>query len=257
MPWPRSRRSCWACRPGARRSRSTRPSVRGASRRLVARADLQPRRVRRLDPARSEQLSRLHAGASCSITYRSIRGQHRIPEWRRAGSATPSAAATKRRSRRRRHRLHDPRHRRERPYRLQRAGRWLCAHTHVAHLERRAREANARGSAVTGRACRERALSMGMATILHARDIVLIATGAEKAGVVQGMIEGLITTQLPASLLQVHRDVDGDARSRAAARARRLDELRPSARAAAARCPRRWLRESIVATSSRRARAFV
>ena len=45
---------------------------------------------------------------------------------------------------------------------------------------------------------------MGMATILNAREIVLIATGAEKADAVHGMIEGLITTQLPASLLQVH-----------------------------------------------------
>ena len=45
---------------------------------------------------------------------------------------------------------------------------------------------------------------MGMATILNAREIVLIATGEEKADAVHRMIEGLITTQLPASLLQVH-----------------------------------------------------
>ena len=49
-----------------------------------------------------------------------------------------------------------------------------------------------------------RALSIGMATILNAREVVLIATGAEKADAVRGMIEGLITTRLPASLLQVH-----------------------------------------------------
>jgi len=45
---------------------------------------------------------------------------------------------------------------------------------------------------------------MGMATILNAREIVLIATGAEKADAVHGMIEGLISTRLPASILQVH-----------------------------------------------------
>jgi glucosamine-6-phosphate deaminase len=50
----------------------------------------------------------------------------------------------------------------------------------------------------------ERALSMGMSTILGARQIILIATGEEKSDAVYGMIEGLITTQLPASLLQVH-----------------------------------------------------
>jgi glucosamine-6-phosphate deaminase len=46
-----------------------------------------------------------------------------------------------------------------------------------------------------------------MATILDAREIVLIATGAEKADAVHGMIEGLITTRLPASILQVHHRV--------------------------------------------------
>jgi glucosamine-6-phosphate deaminase len=45
---------------------------------------------------------------------------------------------------------------------------------------------------------------MGMATILGARRIVLMATGAEKADAVAGMIEGLITPRLPASFLQLH-----------------------------------------------------
>jgi glucosamine-6-phosphate deaminase len=53
----------------------------------------------------------------------------------------------------------------------------------------------------------ERALSMGMATILGAREIVLLATGAEKAAAVRGMVEGLITPRLPASFLQLHRRV--------------------------------------------------
>ena len=81
----------------------------------------------------------------------------------------------------------------------------LCAHTHIAELERtRAGRRTRSGSAATGGACRTRALSMGMATILNAREIVLIATGAEKADAVRGMVEGLITTRLPASILQVH-----------------------------------------------------
>ena len=80
----------------------------------------------------------------------------------------------------------------------------LCAHTHVAELEQESREANAQRFGGDWQQVPERALSMGMATILNAREIVLLATGGEKADAVHGMIEGLITTRLPASLLQVH-----------------------------------------------------
>ena len=80
----------------------------------------------------------------------------------------------------------------------------LCAHTHVAELERASREANAARFGGDWERVPERALSMGIATILNARAIVLMATGAEKADAVYGMIEGLITTGLPASILQVH-----------------------------------------------------
>ena len=80
----------------------------------------------------------------------------------------------------------------------------LCARTHVAELEPESREANAQRFGGDWRNVPERALSMGMATILNAREIVLIATGEEKADAVHGMIEGLITTGLPASILQVH-----------------------------------------------------
>ena len=47
---------------------------------------------------------------------------------------------------------------------------------------------------------------MGMATILHARRIVLLATGAAKARCVERMIDGPMTPRLPASFLQLHRD---------------------------------------------------
>ena len=80
----------------------------------------------------------------------------------------------------------------------------LCADTHIASLTQETREANAPRFGGDWRRVPERALSMGMATILHSREIVLMATGAEKADAVQGMIEGLITTRLPASMLQVH-----------------------------------------------------
>lgn len=80
----------------------------------------------------------------------------------------------------------------------------LCARTHVAELEQETRHANAQWFDGDWTKVPPRALSMGMATILRARAIVLIATGAEKAEAVHGMLEGRITTRLPASFLQVH-----------------------------------------------------
>jgi glucosamine-6-phosphate deaminase len=80
----------------------------------------------------------------------------------------------------------------------------LCATTHIAELEEESRQANAQRFGGDWTAVPARALSMGMSTILGAREIVLIATGEEKADAVYGLIEGLITTQLPASILQVH-----------------------------------------------------
>lgn len=50
-------------------------------------------------------------------------------------------------------------------------------------------------------------LSMGMATIFRARRVILIATGGRKAGAMARMLEGTITTELPASFLQLHPDV--------------------------------------------------
>jgi glucosamine-6-phosphate deaminase len=80
----------------------------------------------------------------------------------------------------------------------------LCAHTHIADLEQKSREANAALFGGDWQSVPERALSMGMATIPGARNIVLMATGAEKADAVYGLVEGLITPRLPASFLQVH-----------------------------------------------------
>ena len=52
------------------------------------------------------------------------------------------------------------------------------------------------------------ALSMGIGTILHARRIVLVATGGKKAECIRQSVSGRITTRVPASLLQVHPEVE-------------------------------------------------
>ena len=54
----------------------------------------------------------------------------------------------------------------------------------------------------------ERAITMGIATILEARNILLIATGPEKAAAVAAAIEGPIGSACPASALRLHGNVD-------------------------------------------------
>ncbi len=51
------------------------------------------------------------------------------------------------------------------------------------------------------------ALTMGIGDIMRARKIVLIATGASKAKAVKALVEGEVTPQCPASILQLHSDV--------------------------------------------------
>lgn len=50
------------------------------------------------------------------------------------------------------------------------------------------------------------ALTMGISSILKAKRILLMAWGSNKAPVVQKSIEGMVTEQIPASLLQQHND---------------------------------------------------
>lgn len=83
----------------------------------------------------------------------------------------------------------------------------LVARSHRVRLRAETRRANAALFGGDPYRVPEEALSMGMATILHARSIVLMATGAEKADCVEAMIEGPLTTRVPASFLQLHADV--------------------------------------------------
>jgi glucosamine-6-phosphate deaminase len=84
----------------------------------------------------------------------------------------------------------------------------LIARTHRTRLRAATRRANAGLFGGRLRAVPREALSMGMATILRARRIVLIATGRTKAGCVARMILGPVTPRLPASFLQLHRQAE-------------------------------------------------
>jgi glucosamine-6-phosphate deaminase len=80
----------------------------------------------------------------------------------------------------------------------------LHARTHRVTLRDETRAANA--GWFDGQLARvpAEALSVGMAAILTAREILLMATGEEKAEAVAGMVEGRVTAWLPASFLQLH-----------------------------------------------------
>jgi len=86
--------------------------------------------------------------------------------------------------------------------------RELAARTHRVTLKASTRRSNAAlfGGDVTK--VPTEALSMGMATILQARRIVLIATGKSKARCIALVVNGPITTKLPASFLQLHPNVE-------------------------------------------------
>ena len=84
----------------------------------------------------------------------------------------------------------------------------LQARTHRVTLKPETRRSNAALFGGDAGAVPREALSMGMATILQARSIVLLATGRSKASCVQRLLGGPITSDLPASFLQLHPAVD-------------------------------------------------
>jgi|SRR5690554_2281832 len=52
------------------------------------------------------------------------------------------------------------------------------------------------------------AITMGIGSILKAKKIILVATGDSKAEAIKNTIEGPITTDVPASILQAHENVE-------------------------------------------------
>ena len=84
----------------------------------------------------------------------------------------------------------------------------LVARTHRVTLHETTRRDNAApfGGDIS-RVPRE-ALSMGMGTIMKAASLVLMASGERKARCIERAVHGPLTTRLPASFLQTHRDVE-------------------------------------------------
>jgi glucosamine-6-phosphate deaminase len=84
----------------------------------------------------------------------------------------------------------------------------LQSRTHRVTLKAETRRSNAALFGGDAAKVPAEALSMGMATILGAGSIVLLATGRTKASCIERVIHGPLTTELPASFLQLHHDVD-------------------------------------------------
>ncbi|WP_026342324.1 glucosamine-6-phosphate deaminase [Paenibacillus fonticola] len=82
----------------------------------------------------------------------------------------------------------------------------LKATTHVVELDEVTRKANARYFSSIDEVPTH-AITMGIGSILKAKQILLMAKGADKAEIVAKALKGPITTQCPASLLQLHPNV--------------------------------------------------
>lgn len=82
----------------------------------------------------------------------------------------------------------------------------LIPFTHLTELTASTIEANARFFASEDDVPKH-ALTMGVQSVFKARRILLLASGENKAEAVRGMLNGNLSTHLPASLLRLHPDV--------------------------------------------------
>ncbi|MDO5122016.1 MAG: glucosamine-6-phosphate deaminase, partial [Erysipelotrichaceae bacterium] len=74
--------------------------------------------------------------------------------------------------------------------------------THVAELTEQTRRDNAHYFGGNIELVPKKAISMGLATVMRARRVVVIATGTAKANAVYNMIKGPMKSRCPASVLQ-------------------------------------------------------
>lgn len=85
-------------------------------------------------------------------------------------------------------------------------GSSLASRTRVKTLTKKTRMDNARYFDSFD-AVPKMAITMGIGTIMNARSILLLATGAGKAKAIRDTAEGPVTAMVPASVLQFHDDV--------------------------------------------------
>ncbi|WP_188454148.1 glucosamine-6-phosphate deaminase [Virgibacillus oceani] len=82
----------------------------------------------------------------------------------------------------------------------------LTSRTHIVELDESTRMANARFFN-TMNEVPKKAITMGIDTIMESKKIMLLVSGEKKAGAVKRLVDGDITEEFPASILQKHHDV--------------------------------------------------
>lgn len=82
----------------------------------------------------------------------------------------------------------------------------LNSFTHITHLTQNTIEANSRFFEEINDVPKQ-ALTMGVATIMRAKRILLLASGKEKARVVHALRGNMIDPEIPATILAAHNDV--------------------------------------------------
>lgn len=82
----------------------------------------------------------------------------------------------------------------------------LCSTTHLTELTDSTIKANSRFFDSMEQVPKQ-ALTMGISTIMSAKKIILLASGANKSSVVSCLLNDDINTSVPATLLKVHPDV--------------------------------------------------
>ncbi|WLR51667.1 glucosamine-6-phosphate deaminase [Bacillus tianshenii] len=85
-------------------------------------------------------------------------------------------------------------------------GEELSPHTHVVTLTEQTREVNASAFSSIDEVPTH-AITMGVASILRSKWILFMALGKKKASILKKSLEGPVTTECPASLLQLHPNV--------------------------------------------------
>lgn len=83
-------------------------------------------------------------------------------------------------------------------------GSSLASRTRAKTLTPRTRQQNAAGFGGDAEAVPARAMTMGVGTVLDARELLLVATGPAKAAVLKAAVEGPLTAAVSASAIQLH-----------------------------------------------------
>ena len=84
--------------------------------------------------------------------------------------------------------------------------KYFVKSTHVVDLHESTIKANSRFFANIDEVP-QRAITMGMVSIMQAKKILLIASGREKRDILEKAFYGPITPEIPASILQLHPDI--------------------------------------------------